>query len=236
VMGYPWHYAPHVLHARDYLRAGALGAVQFVSCCFSSHILSLLQGHDGSDRPGAYPVHGPGAVYSKPELSGGGMGHLQLTHSIGLLCFITGLRGQQVLALMQRHGLALDLVDSMTVAFEGGALGMIGGTGNGIHRKLDLQIHCEHGAIDLDLVQNTAHIRGPGEIFYELEPPADEGASYPRFAPAHNLVEIALGQASNGSPAEVGWRTVELLDAAYRSAAQQGQAVAISDLYEENDQ
>jgi predicted dehydrogenase len=231
IVGYPWHYNPHVLRARALIESGALGAVQYVSCLFSSFIFELLQGNDGGGDPNRYPVHGPGAVYSQPQLSGGGMGHLQITHSAGLLFFISGLRARRVLALMRNHGLALDLVDTMTVEFEGGALGMVGGTGNGIHRKLDLQIHCEQGCIDMDLVADTTVIRRTHNDREELAPFADATSAYPRFATAHNLVDVALGQAANGSPGEVGWRTVELLDAAYRSAKQDGAAVAIGDLY-----
>ncbi len=231
ITGYPWHFNSHVLRARALIRSGELGAVQYVSCLFSSFIFELLSGNDGGDNPNRYPVHGPGAVYSQPALSGGGMGHLQITHSAGLLFFISGLRARRVLALMSNHGLALDLVDTMTVEFEGGALGVVGGTGNGIHRKLDLQIHCEHGAIDMDFVANTTVIRRSHADREELAPFADDLAAYPRFATAHNLVDVALGQAANGSPGEVGWRTVELLDAAYRSVGQDGAAVSVSDLY-----
>jgi hypothetical protein len=53
-----------------------------------------------------------------------------------------------------------------------------------------------------------------------------------RFAPLHNLVDVIVGQGDNGSPAEVGCRTVEMLDAAYRSAEQGGKAVTIAELYE----
>jgi len=231
IIGYPWHYGPHSRRARELIQSGALGAVQYVNCIFSSHIIDLLRGHDGSERSEAYPVHGPGAVYSQPHLSGGGMGHLQITHSAGLMFFVTQLRARRVHALMCNHDLPLDLVDAMTVEFEGGALGTLGGTGNGIHRKLDLQIHCERGCIDMDMVADTTIVRygdGRQEAF---DPPTDAMPNYPRFAPADNLVGIVLGRAGNQSPAICGWRTVELLDAAYRSAKADGQAVVVADLY-----
>ena len=231
IVGYPWHYGPHARRAREIIESGVLGAIQYVSCLFSSYIIELLRGHDGSERSGAYPVHGPGAVYSKPQLSGGGMGHLQITHSAGLMFFVTQLRAQRALALMRNHDLPLDLVDAMAVEFAGGALGMVGGTGNGIHRKLDLQVHCERGCIDMDMVAATTIIRRHDGSQEALDPLAGEQAGYPRFAPADNLVEVVLGRSENGSPAEIGWATVELLDAAYRSAHNGGQAVAIQDLY-----
>jgi len=231
ISGYPWHFNPHVLQVRELITSGALGKVQYVTCMFSSYIFELLSGHDGSETPNRYVVHGPGAVYSQPHLSGGGMGHLQITHSAGLLFFITGLRARRVLGLMNNHGLALDLVDAMTVEFEGGALGVVSGTGNGIHRKLDLQVHCEHGAVDLDLVTNTTVIHRKDQEPEQLPLLSDPDAAYPRFATAQNLADVVLGRTKPGSDGVVGWRTVELLDAAYRSAAQDGAAVLVSDLY-----
>jgi predicted dehydrogenase len=132
---------------------------------------------------------------------------------------------------MRNHDLPLDLVDAITVEFEGGALGTVGGTGNGIHRKLDLQIHCERGCIDMDMVADTTVVRYADGRQEAFDPPADEAAAYPRFAPAGNLVNIIIGRAENQSPATIGWRTVELLDAAYRSARADGQAVVVADLY-----
>ena len=231
IIGYPWHYGPHPRRARALIESGVLGAVQYINCMFSSHIIELLRGHDDSARSEAYPVHGPGAVYSQPHLSGGGMGHLQITHSAGLMFFITQLRARRVHALMRNHGLPLDLVDTITVEFEGGALGNVGGTGNGLHRKLDLQIHCEHGCIDMDMVTDTTVVRYGDGREEALDPPTDASPSYPRFAPADNLVDIILGRAGNQSPATIGWRTVELLDAAYRSAQADGQAVVVENLY-----
>src|SRR5262249_38720869 len=101
LVGYPWNYTRPAVHARELLASGALGDSQFVMCVFNSYCIDLFRGNDRSDQPNAYRVHGPGAVYSQPQLSGGGHGHLQLTHSIGLMSFITGLRPRRVTALMQ---------------------------------------------------------------------------------------------------------------------------------------
>lgn len=43
--------------------------------------------------------------------------------------------------------------------------------------------------------------------------------------PAQNLIDVTLGTAANGSPVLFGLQTVELLDAAYRSAAAGGRPV-----------
>jgi hypothetical protein len=177
-------------------------------------------------------VHGPGDVYSKPHLSGGGEGHLQITHSAGLMFFTTGLRARRVHSLMNNHGLPLDLVDVMSIEFEGGALGTVGGcgtTGGTDGGKLDLLIYCENGCIDMDMIAGKTIIRGRNLPREDFDAAGDD--KYPRFATAHNLVDVILGNAKNGSPAEFGWRTVELLDAAYRSASRSGEGVIVDDLY-----
>ncbi|HRW07189.1 MAG TPA: Gfo/Idh/MocA family oxidoreductase [Caldilineaceae bacterium] len=230
IIGYPYNYTAYAVRCREVLQSGELGAVQYVSAVFGSHIFDLLRGeHDVTG-----PVHGPGKVYSDPALSGGGMGHLQMTHPLGLLFFITELPIRRVHALMSSHGLAVDLVNAFAVEFENGALGSIGGTGNlggGNGRKQDLQIYCEHGSIDIDICTGHCTIYRRDQEPEHVEPVVGE-RDYRRNAPAHNLIELILGQRPNESPAVVGWQVVELLDAAYRSAQQGGSAVDRQSLYE----
>jgi hypothetical protein len=83
----------------------------------------------------------------------------------------------------------------------------------------------------MDMVADTTVVRYGDGHQEALDPPTDATPSYPRFAPAGNLVDIILGRAGNQSPATIGWRTVELLDAAYRSAQADGQAIVVEDLY-----
>jgi hypothetical protein len=44
-------------------------------------------------------------------------------------------------------------------------------------------------------------------------------------------VAVCCGHAANGSPGEVGLCSVEMLDAAYRSADRDGAMVEVSELY-----
>jgi predicted dehydrogenase len=228
IMGYPWHYTNEALEARAVIASGELGAVQYVMCSAVNTIIGLLRGDLELDTP----VHGPGSVYSQPSLSGGGEGHLQITHSAALMFFTTQLRPKRVHALMHNHGLALDLVDVMMLEFEGGALGSVGGTGNGLNGRVDLQIHCERGSVELDMYARRALIVTPNHERRVLESPNQGEQMYPRAAPVNNLIEVILGRDTNRSSAEVGWRTVEFLEAAYRSAAQDGQGVLVKSLYE----
>ena len=230
IVGYPWHYTARVRRARELVRSGALGPVEYVVCSMTSDIAGLLRGDDRALGEAAMPVHGPGAVYSNPALSGGGEGHLQITHTAGLMFFVSGLRAERVSAFMNTHGLTLDLVDAMAVGYEGGALGVVGGSGNSRHHSGKLELRCQRGGLLLDMDEDRLVIydaAGQPETI-GLEPGEE---TYPRFATAQNLVDVCLGQAINGSPGEYGWRTVELLEAAYRSARADGQPVWIKDLY-----
>ena len=58
----------------------------------------------------------------------------------------------------------------------------------------------------------------------------DPSMRYPLRAPAQNLADIALGRAPNLSPGSIAQWSVEMVDAAYRSAAS-GEPVTIADLY-----
>lgn len=234
MIGYPYHYTAAAKRVREVVQSGELGAIQYVNCVFTSQIRELLGGHDGSENNArAYRVHGPGSVYSQPHLSGGGEGHLQITHSAGLMFFTTGLRAKRVHALMHNHGLPLDLVNAMIVEFEGEARGNVGGSGNVANTgggKLDVSIYCEEGCVVMDALHGQTAIYRPKQEPERFDARIDDD-KYQRYSTAHNLVDVILGRAENGSPGEIGWRTVELLDAAYRSASLDGQAVQVSDLY-----
>ncbi|MBN1283904.1 MAG: Gfo/Idh/MocA family oxidoreductase [Anaerolineae bacterium] len=231
VVGHTLNYLPHHLRARAAIRSGELGAVQSVNCYYASDVFDFLSGQVGPDKlPMPFRVHGPNTDYSDAGLSGG-EGHLQITHPASLMFFITGLRARRVHAIMHNHGLPVDLVDAILVDFEGEALGTVAGTGNGASRhKLDLMVYCEHGAVDIDSRAGTATVYMEDGSKRDLGPDVSFDRKW-SYQPTQNLVDLILGQAENGSPGEVALRSVELLDAAYRSARQSGQGVMIADLY-----
>jgi predicted dehydrogenase len=233
IVGYTYNFSPLAKKAREIVATGALGRIQYVNCIMVSRVIEFLSGDNvppGSAN--SFPVHGPGAVYSQPHLSGGGQGHLQLTHLAGLLFFVTRLRARQVTAFMHNHGLPLDLVDAITVEFEGGTLATFGGSGNAFQHKLSLQLHCERGAVELDLVGGTLSAQGVDGPIDVLPVLPQQELEYQRFATSTNLVDVVLGRAANGSPGEIGWRSVELLDAAYRSAGKDGTPIKVNSLYD----
>jgi len=230
-LGYNHTYAPYTIHARQMMEAGELGELQYVNGIFNQHVMPLYQGKSTGIGQGAgRMVHSPGAVYSDPLRSGGGHGHLQITHLASLIFFISGRRARRVQARMNNHGLAVDLVDAILVEFDNGALGSIGGIGNMAGgRKIDLQLYCAEGWIDIDEAAGAARMC-TGKGLHE-ETLTGDTRHYHRHATTNNFVEVVLGRAENHVSGEIGWRAVELLDAAYRSAQAGGAAVDVETLY-----
>ncbi len=237
IVGYPWNYTENARRAREIIHSGELGAIQYVSSLFSSMVIEFLRGNDAAyENVFNYPVTGPGTAYADPALSGGGQGHLQVTHSAASLFFLTGLQAETVTCFMENFGLSVDVADAIAVRFQPVSnhpiVGVLGSTGNisvGDSGQHEIQVYCEQGRVVLENVQGTLYIRKADGTEQHYGPlPLDE--RYPKFAPANNLVDIILGKDENRSPAEIGVRAVELLDAAYRSSAAGGKPIRVQEL------
>ena len=135
---------------------------------------------------------------------------------------------------MENLDVATDVVDAISARLDNGALASVASTGairHGDPEWLRTDIVCEQGQVSLDSLAGTGSITHPDHSVETLEPLTGDDAIYPMQATASNLVDVITGAAENGSPAEVGWRTVELLDSAYRSAAEGGRPVEVGELY-----
>ncbi len=228
---YPYQYTPQALRARQVIQSGELGEAQYVISTFTSDMTQILGGKVSAENPPLrhFKVQGPSEAYNKPELMGGGQGHLQLTHSIGLMFFVTGLRARRVYARMENHGYAMDMVDAMIVEFENGALGMVGGSGLArVGQGMGLTVYCREGSFVADSAARAAALYHKDGSREDMSQVWHRGNPYPV---PHNFVNVILGREENGSPGENGVRVVEVLDAAYRSAKEDGRGVFIEELY-----
>jgi len=196
---------------------------------FSQRVYDLYAGlvPEGlQERPGR---PGPRAgSYSDPSVAGGGQGHTQASHVIGALLWLTGLVPREVFAFMDNRELALDVVDALTIRFDGGALGTV--MANGLvprgARSMGVEVQGDGGILSVDVARGTAELRAAGEA-QPLEfgdsaaPQAEHIAAVPR-----NFVRAILSGEELHLGPEVAVHEVEILDAAYRSA-ETGRAVQI---------
>jgi predicted dehydrogenase len=237
IVGYPWNYTPLTRQAKAVIDGGTLGPIQLVSVLFASMVIEFYRGNDQAYQPiMQYTVTGPGRAYADPQLSGGGQGHLQVTHAAGALFYITGLKAERVTSFMDNYDVAVDVIDAINVRFEpaGGqrAIGVLSSTGNlgqGDGGQLEISVYCERGYLKLDQSAGTLHVHYHDGTEADYGPLAVEDR-YPKFATAANLVDVALGRAANGSPGTAAARVVELLEAAYESSAQDGLLIRVADL------
>jgi predicted dehydrogenase len=224
VVAFGWNYRPMVRETKRLMEAHGIGEVEQCTVHMASVTRELLL------NTGAYPQADPDTVpeqatWTDPALSGGGYGQAQLSHALGLSLWLTGLRGADAFALMSAPGGApVELHDAIAVRYRNGAIGTVAGgsahlgAGNNKH-QLEVRAIGSEGQLLIDVEREAAWLwRDGGAVDLRLELEPDEGA-YDCDGPPNALVDLALGKdVANESPGELAARTVELLDAAYRSA------------------
>lgn len=240
VVPYGWHHKPFVQQAKKLLDDGGVGAIEYVLCHMASPLRHLLAPHPqplsrqpeqlqdesraGGRGVGVRAFFAPDPkTWADPQVAGGGYGHAQISHSSGLLFWLTTLRARSVFARMTAPEAKVELYDAMSVEFTSGAIGTVSGAGtvprNGPMYQVDLRIFGSEGMLLLDCERARMELhRDDGEhTVLDLEPQA---GAYECSGPPNNFVDLVLGKTQiNRSPGEAAMRSVELLDAAYRSAA-----------------
>ncbi len=223
-IAYGWNYRPMVIEAHRLMHDdGGVGEIEHVALHMDSVTRELLS------ETGAYPDAAPEYIpepetWTRPETSGGGYGQAQLTHLLGVALWLTDLRGQEVFALMSAPlGAKVELHDAVVLRYTNGAIGTMSGASSHLggannRHAVEVRVVGSRGMFHLDLRENILwRYRGPGDdVRVPLEPDA---GLYDCVGPVDALVDAGLGRIpANNSPAELGARTVEILEAAYRSA------------------
>ena len=219
---YGWHYKSMTLKAKELMDCNAVGRVEYVLCHMASALRDWYTGRIAPDVFGQAPA--PGLLtYSDPELAGGGQGQSQLSHSIALMLWLTGLRASEVFAYMSGPGSQVELYDAITVRFKEGAIGVISGAGTlprvRSRHQVDIRIFGSDGVLLLDLERERLEVLRNDEQHFQADLAEGEGR-YTCDGPPNRFIDLILGKhQDNLSPGEVAARSVEILDAAYRAAA-----------------
>ena len=228
---YGWNYAPYIQEAKRLLDDGGIGTIEFVSLTMASPIRQLLAGRETPHGEGDM-FRPDSATWADPAVAGGGYGPAQLSHGTGMLFFLTPLRAGEVFAFMTGPGSRVELYDAISVKFGSGAIGTIAGSSGipGAHKfQLDLRLFGSEGMLLIDVERERLELhREDGRVY---NPPIPSGSGdYACDGPPHRFIDLILGrETENPSSGEIAARSVELLDAASRSAAS-GRVEAVAEV------
>lgn len=226
---YGWHYKPFIQQAKRLMVRGVVGKIDYVLCHMASPTLSLIGGKGAPPSQWTPTIAEPDPNTWQNPAQGGGYAHGQVTHSSALLFWLTGLRAREVSCRMSAANTKVDLYNAATVTFTNGALGTISGAAtlpDGSKFQVDIRIFGDEGVLLVDVERERVELRRHDGMNESLVIPVDSG-DYECDTPPQRFIELIQGHGSNDSPGEVAARSVELIDAMFRSAVAGGQPVAV---------
>jgi predicted dehydrogenase len=221
---YGWHYCEFIQKAKQLLETNAVGNVEYLMCHMASPIRSLLEG-----KPFLSTGGGAGELmfephpdtWAHPDVAGGGYGLSQMSHSAGLAFWLTGLKPNEVFAYVSSPTSKVELYDSISTKFEGGAIGIFSGAGalpENQKFQLDVRIFGSEGVLTVDCDRARLELLRHDEQNYSEKLDVNAG-EYFGGGPTENFADLLTGKSKiNYAPGWCGMRSIELIDAAYESA------------------
>ncbi len=160
-----------------------------------------------------------GSWRQDPALSGGGQLHDSGSHMVDILLWMTGLEARQVSAFIDRRDSPVDINSVVNIIFDNGALGSLSIIGDAPMWQERHSFWFEGACIQI--VDGSLLVTENSGKKLTMEFP--QGGS----SPVVNFVAALRGQAEIAAPFECGMKTMNLTEAAWRSAAQGGVPVQI---------
>jgi predicted dehydrogenase len=223
-VGYTAQYDRAAQFLREGLQGGVLGDLLSINCLVATAVGVLLRGEAArfaEELPIPPPLAPKHETYSDPARAGGGFAQTQLTHTIGMLLYVTGVAPAEVFARTEAAGLDLDLAAAAIFTLEDGTLGTLAGTGSLAAQQRQTHELRYFGA-DAYAVQNVL----TGEVTIvsangdeTTVGPTRRGEPLANRAPARAFADLIAGRGPNYAPGRVGAHAVDFVAALYRSAA-----------------
>lgn len=225
-----WQYTDYVVRAKEVVDAGALGDVEYVSCTMASPTKEFFAGAGGPPSQWTPNLIAPDMRTWQDPIRGGGYAHGQLTHGVNLALWLTGVRATRVSGVVSNPHSAVDMYNCASVTFANGAVGSFTGAATlpaDAKFQVDIRIFGSRGVLLLDVERERAEFQLHDGRHESLLAAPGSGA-YECARPPKRFVELITGVESvNNSSGEVAARSVELIEAMVRSAAQNGVPVDI---------
>ena len=193
---YQRHFAPEFRYMHEQIAKGAIGEVQFVQAIQAQ---GWLYGVKGTWR-------------QQMALSGGGQLNDSGSHLVDIIMWVTGMKVREVFAKCKNYGTEVDIDSTLAMSFENGALGSMSVIGSGHGWYEDHTIVGTTGSLYLRQGLGLIQVNAAGQ---------PQPVKLPKYtkSPHQNFIDSILGKDEPQTPPECGLRTIEVTEAAWKSAA-----------------
>ncbi len=164
---------------------------------------------------------------AQPELSGGGNLYDSGAHMFNGMLYLTGLAATEVFAFVENKGEKVEVIASVAIRFNSGALGTAAVTGDATIMEQGIYIQGTHGSAKVSIYGGgrLEHWENGELVKYPVVPPTT--------SLQQNFVDCIRGRATTPSPAVLGLRQARLMDAIYESARTDSVVQVVADVDEE---
>jgi predicted dehydrogenase len=213
-----WNFRPYVTKARELISSGSIGEIRHVSMQMASPAEALFSGqiYPGTEVDMFQP---PATTWADPN-NYGGYGWGQFPHILGCLFCITDLAPNSVMAVSSASSTGVDLFNAVIIQFENGVNGTLSGAGTvpmNSKFQVDIRLFGSEGMLLLDMERERLIVRRHDDNNTEVEIKPGDG-DYHCEEPVHRFIDICRGKdVINEAPGIVGKRSIEVIDAMYRS-------------------
>ena len=205
-LAYQRHAQGAFMYMQERIASGDLGAVTFIAA------LQCQQWKKGTK----------GSWRQILADSGGGQINDSGSHLLDIILWMTGLTVADVSAFMDNMGTPVDINSAITMRFTNGAQGTISVVGDATIWHEDITIWCEKGVF----LYRDGTLEFAGEDGKKQKIEAD---MLPETNPIdEDFVRAVRGEKPPAAPPLCGLRTIELTEAAWKSAAQHGTPVKMN--------
>lgn len=221
---YGWHYKGFIEEAKKMMEDDCVGEIESVLCHMASPTKEFFAGNiEQVPDQWAPTLSAPEASTWQDRQNGGGYGYGQVTHSSALMLWLTGLKGREVSARMTYPNSNVDMYNSASVQFENGAIGTVSGAAtlpDGDPFQISVRVFGNRGTLILEVEAGRERLQARRHDGKHREVVVTKGeGAYSCEGPPNRFVDLIEGHMSNNSPGEVAARSVEIIEAMYRSAA-----------------
>jgi predicted dehydrogenase len=213
-----YQYLPRVEELRQRIAAGVIGEIEHAMVSFISATRDVFSGDRGL-RSWETTFFRPDRATWQDPAQGGGFAYGQLSHSLALMYFLTGLTPTSVSARAFGAGV-VDLADAAAVQLSNGAVASVSGAAampQGHKGLMRLFLAGSEGMLTAEFDRDWCEIRHASGETERLElAPGDW--TYRCDGPVNALVDLALGHGSNLSPGTIGAATTATIAAMLASS------------------